>query len=242
NVNQTATDGPEMTFMQTGRMSHQAALEVAGQITDPAKRAEALASIANDPNASITMAQTGAGDPVWQWTSSADPNISFSITFDHSVPVGLDNAPTGTELTFSRNVRVSRKEVTAKLALIPDQTLRDQELARLGACANCVFFNRQESIQGDPDASYHWSALGDSNNSYSLSLNSRVSVGIPVNGVYPSAKTEATFSANKRVSRTVVAGYINNDAEGEWISNPEDRAAALAAIRSFSGAWRAIRT
>ncbi|MBI4711400.1 MAG: hypothetical protein HY767_02940, partial [Candidatus Omnitrophica bacterium] len=172
----------------------------------------------------------GAGDPVYQWTSSRDTNVSYSMSLNQSVPVGVTNAPTGTEVTFTKNTRVSRREVTEQMALIPNETVRASELARLSADANFVYFTRQDSGRDDP--SFQWSALGDSNNSFSLSLNSKVPVGIPVNGVYPGTKTEATFSASTRVSRSVVAGYIHSDANGDWIANPEDRAAALAAYNA----------
>ena len=232
-INEAAPDGSEMTFTQTQKVSHQAALDIANKIADPAKRAQALAAIGSDPMTSISMSLTGLADPVYQWTSSLDSNVSFVMSVNNSVPVGVDNAPTGTEISFSRNVRVSRAEVVAKIGLISNEELRNQELARLAASPNSVYFTRQESIAGDPDASYQWSALGDPNNSFTLTLNSHVPSGIPdASGTYPKTKTEASLSVNTRVSRAVALGYINSDANGDWIANPEDRAAALAAYNA----------
>ena len=54
-INEKASDGPEMVFSQTERVSHKASLEVANQITDSVKKAEALAALQNDPSASIAV-------------------------------------------------------------------------------------------------------------------------------------------------------------------------------------------
>ncbi len=246
-INEMAPDGrPEMSFTQTQKVSHQAALDIAGQITDQAKQAEAFAAIRNDPMASISMAVTGLADPVYQWTSSKDPNLSFTLTANHSVPSGVTNTPTGTEVTFSRNTRVSRAEVVGKIALIPNEEFRAAELAKLAANPNCVYFSRQETITNDPDASYQWSALGDANTSFSLTLNSHVPVGIPnASVVYSKYTTEASLSTNTRVSKTVAAGYINADTNGQWIANPADQTAALTAYNAaaaLGGSFMMVRT
>ncbi|MBI4711401.1 MAG: hypothetical protein HY767_02945, partial [Candidatus Omnitrophica bacterium] len=44
-INNKAPDGSEMTFSETQRVSHESAIAVAGQITDPEKKAEALVAI-----------------------------------------------------------------------------------------------------------------------------------------------------------------------------------------------------
>ncbi|MFA5159039.1 MAG: hypothetical protein WC484_00855, partial [Candidatus Omnitrophota bacterium] len=228
-VNEAAPDGSEVTFTQTQRVSHVTALAEANRITDtdPTKKAEALAALQGDPLASITMSTQGAGDPVYQWTSSADPNISYAISLNNSVPVGVNNVPTGVEVTFSKSTRVSRAKVIENIALVTNETLRNQELERLDDNKNCVYFYEQQA--GDDDPVYQWSALGEPNVSYTLTMNTRVPVGIPVNGIYPSHKTEASFSRNTRVSKTQALARIVSDNDGAWIVNPEDQTAAFKA-------------
>ncbi|MFA5391177.1 MAG: hypothetical protein WC331_07120 [Candidatus Omnitrophota bacterium] len=229
-MNEDAPDGPELTFTQTQRVSHAAALVEAKKVADPVKKAEALAALRGDPLASIAMSTQGAGDPVYQWTSSANSNISYAISLNNSVPVGVDNAPTGTEVTFSKSTRVSRAKVLRNIALVTNETLRDQELERLNDNKNCVYFYEQQA--GDDDPVYQWSALGEPNVSYTLTTNTHVPVGIPVNGIYPSHKTEASFSMNTRVSKAQALARIVSDAGGAWIANPEDQTAALQAYNA----------
>ena len=222
---------PRAFFTATERVSHAAAVTVANQITDPVKKSEALASLANDPAAQISMSVTGDGAPVYQWTNSLDPNESFSISENDQVPVGVNNAPTGKEWTFNRSLRVSKTTVLAQMQNIPDPDLRNAKIDSLKACTNCVFFNEQRA--GNDDPSYQWTELGDASTSYSLVLNTSVPVGIPnAQGVYPSKKTEATYSVNTRVSKAEVLARIQSDAAGEWIVDPEARAAALAAYNA----------
>ncbi len=78
-----------MTFTETEKISHTAAPSIANQITDPAKKAEALAALRNDPAASISMSRQGLNAPVYQWTSSLDPNVRYTMTVNGSVPEGV---------------------------------------------------------------------------------------------------------------------------------------------------------
>ncbi|MBI4711634.1 MAG: hypothetical protein HY767_04150, partial [Candidatus Omnitrophica bacterium] len=67
---------------------------------------------ASDPMAVFYRVEGDNKQMSYQWTSSQDPNVSYSISIDLKVPVGEEGNFTQ-EATFVTNTRVSRETVVA---------------------------------------------------------------------------------------------------------------------------------
>jgi hypothetical protein len=211
-------DGTEVSISRTERVSRESivAASVLGLIADPAKKAEAQLAV-SQAGALFYRTVTDGKDPVYQWTSPQNSNVSYTISLNSKVPEGLSNNPTGRETTFNRNERIQRSEVKGWIAKMADPLKRAKALHAL--IDGTAFYKAQA---GNDDASYQWSSFGHFNLNYTVSTKSW---------------GEAHYSSNRRVSWQELWGQtaILNEKYREDVASVKaddpDRISKLAALR-----------
>jgi len=120
-----------------------------------------------EPNIIVYKAVTDGKDPVYQWSSTVDANVSYSIAFDTHVPVGT----TGQEITvanFTRAEKISRATMIGLLTAIKDPKERQNAEA---AIANGDSFT--VSQRGADNPNYSWSSFSNSLVNYTITVNAQ---------------------------------------------------------------------
>jgi len=102
---------PRVTLVE--QVDQQTMLQVVPVIRDEAQRQAAWLAI-QDPLAVFYRIESGNDDPVYQWTSSKDPNLSYAIAVNNRVPVGTTVPKTyTTEAKFTVYTRISQQQLLA---------------------------------------------------------------------------------------------------------------------------------
>ncbi|MBI4711511.1 MAG: hypothetical protein HY767_03500, partial [Candidatus Omnitrophica bacterium] len=185
----------------------------------------------------FTMSQAGNDDPSYQWSSETNRNLSYSMTVNTKIGVGIADAngvyPSyKTEVAFTRNERVTVAEAQAQLSLIGNETHRAAAAAALAQSGVMVskVLTDGESVNDYIDPVYQFTDLTNSDKSYSIALKSGIPVGEKnADGSYPSTKTEALWNVSERVARSTVAGFI----EDSWFSGDATDAKLIEALVSI---------
>ena len=177
-----------------------------------------------------TSQQIGSADVTYNWSSAGDRNLSYGLSTNAKVPFGFTNSsgvliPFRTEVSFTRNQRVSRSALEAKAALIPDAAKKAKALESIAAIdlAGGAFSQATTDLK---DPVYQWSDPASPDESWSMSYNPRVPQGIPDadTGVYRSYAPECAVTHSVRVKEAEVREAIAT------IKDPVKKLAAEAAL------------
>ncbi|MBI4711633.1 MAG: hypothetical protein HY767_04145 [Candidatus Omnitrophica bacterium] len=151
-------------------------------IQDPAQ-IEAIQEAIQEPALTIFKSITDGKEPVYQWTSTLNSAVSYSISYDTHMPTGL----VGAEMTvanFTRSERVSRAAMIEVIGLI-----RDPEERQNAQNALADGDNFSKSVVGAGDENYSWASFSDPTIGYSITVD-----------IHAERGREANFKKSTRIS------------------------------------------
>ena len=220
----------ETTFTGTRRVSQEDAAKVYQYLknADSADSRFGNLNAAFDDGELFYLSQVGVDDPSYSWSSRANRNISYAMSLNSKVPVGIpETYKVPPEVTFTKSERVSIGEARTQAEQYLYNALdKEEALAALkpGVAVTKVLTDGEEGSDFI-DPVYQFVDVADPDTSYSLAFRS----GLPVKNALVDKAVEASWSVTTRVSRADVLHYIEAEDGKEWITDPAKKADALAA-------------
>ncbi|MFA5391176.1 MAG: hypothetical protein WC331_07115, partial [Candidatus Omnitrophota bacterium] len=160
-------------------------------IKDPAQLAAIDQALTPDETAGIMVykAVTNGEDPVYQWSSPTNTDVSYSIAFDTHVPTGIGaTAGYTTIANFTKTERVGRATMLGLLPSIGTEADDTERQNAESAIADGDSFS--VSTRGNEDLNYAWSSFSNPGVSYSITMD-----------VHAVRDMKGTFKKTTRVSQ-----------------------------------------
>ena len=235
------TDPANPQYLRITPVEREEVLTVVPFMRDAAMRAAATLAL-SDPDAVFYKVESQTNEVVYQWTSSTDPNVSYSISVTSDAPIGSEEAQYTKEASFMTSTRVSRERLfeiyQEQLQMVSDPQdgitslnsieLTEMENALLSSNALTVF-TMQETLDERAGSTYRyaWEST-DKLKSYALGDSPVAITQEDESIVY---EREFSFSMTQRIAR------ITKDYLAEFKTSatytampPEQRAAFEAAL------------
>ena len=194
----------ELDFSENQRISRNdlaaALTDASGKnlIADLRQKEQADEALA-DPGAAFFRNTANGKPPTYQWSSSYDARVSYSVSVDEKVPVGEgETAGYATVAKFTLVERVSRAHMLKLLDQIPsafDEIEKESDERRNARAAIADGESFTMSRSGGDDITCSWASVSDPTVSYTITEDVHSLLG----------KANASFKKSTRISREEVA-------------------------------------